>query len=151
MLINAIALNTKQTLISSLITLLVYMYDLISTPIFWILVMFIIIDFILGIYAAYRNGEINWDVCLHGIANKVFMGFLVLISAAVDFCLMYFGIHTAGIFHKFIMAALITKEFGSVIKNAEKGGFWMPSLLKEANKRLAEFSKKGSLKDTKEE
>lgn len=141
MLFNVLALNAKQTLVSSLFTLLIYVYGLISTPIFWILVFFALIDFILGLWAAFKHREVNWDKCLQGIANKVFIGFLVFMSALIDYGLMYFGINTGGIFHKFIMAALITKEFGSTIKNAEKGGFWVPSLFKEANKRIDSFSK----------
>jgi toxin secretion/phage lysis holin len=135
----------NQTLMASLLTLLTYIYGLISTPIFWAIIFLASIDFVLGVYAAYKNGELDWDVCLHGIANKVFIGILILVSAIIDFALMYFGINTGGIFHKFIMAALLTRELGSNIKNAEKCGFWVPKLLKEANKKLADFGKeKGS-------
>lgn len=140
-LLNVIDLTTNQTLFTSLLTLIAYVSGLISTPIFWIIVFLASMDFILGIYAAYKNGELDWDKCLHGIANKVYIGVLILVSAMVDYALMYFGINTGGIFHKFIMAALLTKELGSNIKNAEKCGFYVPKLLKEANKRLADFGK----------
>lgn len=137
MLFQALFLTKNQTFMSSLITLMAYAYGLISTPLFWILVIFSVMDFILGIYAAIRNKEPNWDKCLEGIANKVFIGFLVLISALIDFTLMTFGIHTKGLFHNFIMAALITRELGSIIKNAEKGKLWVPQLIKDARDKIS--------------
>lgn len=133
---NLLHITKEQTLMSSLITLLAYTYGLISTPLFWILVILSAFDFILGIYAAWKNKELNWDKCLEGIANKIFIVFLIVISAMIDFALMHFGIQTQGIFHNFIMAALITRELGSNIKNAEKADLWVPSLLKDAVKKI---------------
>lgn len=141
MLYQAIILTKHQTFISSLITLLAYTYGLVSTPLFWVLVFFSSLDFILGVYAALKNKELNWDQCLNGIANKVFIGVLIIMSALIDYTLMYFGIDTQGIFHNFIMAALITRELGSTIKNADKGKLWVPKLIKEAHKKISEFSK----------
>jgi toxin secretion/phage lysis holin len=105
------------------------------------LVIFSIVDFILGVYAAIKNKKLNWDKCLDGIANKVFIGVLVLISALVDYALNYFGINTKGIFHNFIMAALLTRELGSIVKNAEKGKLWVPRLIKEAHTKLSQLAK----------
>jgi toxin secretion/phage lysis holin len=141
-MINNIVLMTKQqTFISSLITLLAYVYGLVSTPLFWALVIFSMIDFILGVYAAYKNKELNWNQCLDGIANKVFIGVLILMSAVIDYSLMFYGINTKGIFHNFIMAALMTRELGSIIKNAERGKFWVPQLFKDARQKLEDISK----------
>lgn len=136
MLYQALAITKQQTFLSSLITLMAYVYGLVSTPLFWILVFFSAIDFILGVYAAHKNKELNWDRCLDGIANKVFIGILVFMSALVDFALSYMGIHTKGVFHNFIMAALITKELGSNIKNAEKANLWVPKMFKDAAKKI---------------
>lgn len=130
------ALTKGQTFMSSLITLLAYMYGLISTPLFWILVLLSAFDFIIGVYAAWKNKELNWDKCLEGIANKIFIGILVLMSAAIDFALVSFGIHTKGLFHNFIMAALITRELGSNIKNAEKAKLWVPKMFKDVAKKI---------------
>lgn len=138
---QAIALTKQQSFISSLITLLAYVYGLVSTPLFWVLVFFSAIDFILGVYAAYRSKELNWDKCLEGIANKVFIGILIFMSALVDFALTYLGLNTQGIFHNFIMAALLTRELGSNIKNAEKAKLWVPKFIKEAHQKLSQFSK----------
>lgn len=141
MLYQILTLTKHQTFISSLITLLVYVYGLVSTPLFWVLIIFSAFDFILGVYAAFRSKELNWDMCLEGIANKVFIGVIIFMSALIDYALMYFGIDTQGIFHNFIMAALLTRELGSNIKNAEKAKLWVPKLLKDAHKKLSEFSK----------
>lgn len=141
-MLNQITLLTKeQTFTGSLITLLAYVYGLVSTPLFWILVFFSAIDFILGVYAAYKSKRLNWDKCLNGIANKVFIGILVFMSALIDFTLVYFGINTHGVFHNFIMAALITREFGSTVKNANKAKLWVPKLIKDAHKKLSQLSK----------
>lgn len=141
MLGQILTLTKSQTFMSSLITILVYVYGLVSTPLFWIVVFFSSIDFILGVYAALKNKELNWDKCLEGIANKVFIGVLIFISALVDFTLTYFGINTQGIFHNFIMAALLTRELGSIIKNAEKGKLWVPRLIKDAHEKISQLSK----------
>lgn len=141
MLYKTLVLTKHQTFATSLITLLAYVYGLVSTPLFWVLVIFSIIDFILGVYAAFKNKKLNWDKCLEGIANKVFIGILVLLSALIDYSLMYFGINTAGIFHNFIMAALLTRELGSIIKNAEKSHLWLPSLIRTAHKKLSQLTK----------
>jgi toxin secretion/phage lysis holin len=141
-MLNQVLLFTKeQTFVSSFITLIAYVYGLVSTPLFWALVIFSNIDYILGVYAAFKNKELNWNKCLDGIANKVFIGVLVLVSAVVDYALLFYGINTQGIFHNFIMAALMTRELGSIIKNAEKANFWVPQLLKDARQRLSDFSK----------
>lgn len=137
MLYQALAVTKQQTFMSSLITLMVYVYGLVSTPLFWILIFFSAIDFILGVYAAYKNEELNWNTCLDGIANKVFIGVLIFMSALVDFALNYMGIQTKGVFHNFIMAALLTKELGSNIKNAEKAKLWVPRIFKEAAKKIS--------------
>lgn len=141
MLFKFIMLTKQQTLISSLITLLSYVYGLMSTPLFWVLVFFSTIDFILGVYAAYKSKELNWDKCLEGIANKVFIGILIFMSALIDFALSYLGLDTHGVFHNFIMAALLTRELGSNIKNAEKAKLWIPKLVKDTHKKLSQFSK----------
>jgi toxin secretion/phage lysis holin len=135
-----LVLTKHQTFSSSFITLLAYVYGLVSTPLFWILVIFSIIDFILGVYAALKNKQLNWDKCLDGIANKVFIGVLVLISALVDYVLNYFGINTKGIFHNFIMAALLTRELGSIVKNAEKSKLWIPKMIKDARDKLSQLT-----------
>lgn len=126
---------------SSLITLLAYVYGLVSTPLFWVLVFFSMIDFILGVYSAWKNKELDWDKCLFGIANKVFIGILILLSALIDYALTFYGINTKGVFHNFIMAALLTRELGSIIKNSERGKLWIPSLIKIAYEKLSNIGK----------
>jgi toxin secretion/phage lysis holin len=141
MFYQVLALTKQQAFVSSLITLMVYVYGLVSTPLFWVLVFFSAIDFILGVYAAWRSKKLNWDKCLDGIANKVFIGIIIFMSALIDFALTYFGINTMGIFHNFIMAALLTRELGSTIKNANKAKLWVPKMIKEAHKKLSQLSK----------
>jgi toxin secretion/phage lysis holin len=141
MFYSFLILTKQQTFISSLITLLAYVYGLVSTPLFWVLVFFSALDFILGVYSAIKNKQLNWDKCLDGIANKVFIGVLIIMSALIDFTLVYFGIDTKGLFHNFIMASLITREIGSTIKNADKANLWVPKLIKDAHKRISQFSK----------
>lgn len=141
MLGQVLALTKEQTMISSFLTVTAYVYGLVSTPLFWILVFLSAIDFILGLYSAWKNKEVNMDTCLVGIGNKVYIGVLVLVSALVDYALMIYGINTQGLFHNFIMAALLTKELGSIIKNAEKGNLWVPRLFREARDKLKEYSK----------
>lgn len=136
-------ITKEQTLIGSLITLFAYSYGLISTPLFWVLVILSAIDFILGIWAAFKNKELDWDKCLYGIANKIFIGVIIILSVLIDFTLMYFGINTAGLFHNFIMASLIVRELGSINKNAYKAGFWLPKLFKVAAEKLRNISRGG--------
>ena len=135
-------LDLKENLfMSSLMTVLAYIYGLIGTPLFWIIVFLSAIDFILGIYAAFKRKKINWNICLEGIGNKVYIGFLILISAMIDFALMAYGINTKGIFHNFIMASIIARELGSIITNAEKAKLWIPEILKIALNKIKEISK----------
>lgn len=129
------------TLYGSLITVLVYVYGLISTPLFWVLIAFSFIDYIHGIYAAIRTGELDWDIALLGIIKKFYIGVLIVLSALIDFTLMFLGINTMGIFHNFIMATLLGRELGSIIKNARKAGLWVPKLFKDAQDALKKFGK----------
>lgn len=134
-------ITKEQTMIGSFIALMAYAYGLISTPLFWVLIILCALDFIIGLWAAIVNSEVDWDKCLYGIANKLFIGVIIILSILIDFTLMYFGINTAGIFHNFIMATLIARELGSINKNAEKAGFWLPKLFKVVVNKLREFAR----------
>lgn len=136
----------EQTFYGSLITLLIYMHGLISTPIFWVLVIFMIIDFLIGIYSAFVNKIIDGDKLIEGAVKKCYVGILIILASLIDFVLSYFGINTQGIFHNFIMATLLARELGSIIRNAEMANLWVPSLFKTAMKSIknASSSNKGS-------
>ena len=141
MLLNQIK---QESILGSLVTLLAYIYGLISTPLFWIIIFLISIDFLVGLYAAVKNKELDWSCTFDGIIRKLFLGILIFISAVIDYALNFYGIYTAGLFHNFIMGAIIVHELGSIINNSDKAGFWVPQLFKEANKkmRLNNLSKK---------
>jgi toxin secretion/phage lysis holin len=127
----------------SLITILSYTYGLISTPLFWILIFFSAFDFLFGVTAAIIHKELDWDKSLEGLIKKLYIGIIVFISALVDFTLVYLGINSNGIFHNFIMAALIGREFGSVLTNADRCGLWVPRLLKEAADKIKKIGNRG--------
>lgn len=130
---------TDYTFYGSLITVLVYIYGLISTPLFWVLIAFSFLDYIHGVYAAFKNKELDWDIALEGIAKKLYIGMLIVLSALIDFTLNFLGINTMGIFHNFIMATLLGRELGSIIKNANKAGLWVPKFMRDAQKALSKF------------
>jgi toxin secretion/phage lysis holin len=131
----------EQSFSASLIMLMSYSYGLISTPLFWVLIVFCFIDYMLGVYAAFKNKELDWDLALEGIVKKLYYGVIIVLSVLIDFTLTYLGINTMGIFHNFIMAALLGRELGSITKNADKGGLWVPKMIKEAHKALSKFGK----------
>lgn len=135
-----------QTFYGSLLTLLTYTYGLISTPLFWVLIGFCSIDYILGIYAAFKKKELDVDIALDGIVKKFYYGVLILLSAFIDFTLMYLGINTQGLFHNFIMATLLSRELGSIAKNANKGGLWVPKMIKDAQKTIDRYVKENTRK-----
>lgn len=139
MFASILSITRENAFFGSLITLLAYMYGLVSTPLFWVLIFFSAIDFFTGIYAAWKNGNLDWDICLDGIVKKVFIGILVMVSALIDFTLMYFGINSAGLFHNFIMGTLITRELGSFIENAERAKLYVPEFIKIARQRIIDF------------
>lgn len=131
----------SQTFYSSLLTVLIYTYGLISTPLFWVLIGFCFIDYLIGVYAAFKNKELDWDKALEGIIKKFYYGVLIVLSALIDFSLMYFGINSMGLFHNFIMAALLGRELGSITNNADRAGFWVPAFIIEAQKAISKFGK----------
>jgi toxin secretion/phage lysis holin len=129
------------TLYGSLITVLAYIYGMISTPLFWVLIIFSFIDYLHGTYAAWKNKELDWDIALEGIIKKFYIGVLIVLSALIDFTLAFLGINTMGLFHNFIMAALLGRELGSIIRNAKRAGLWVPKILKDAQELLSKYGK----------
>jgi len=132
-------ISKEQTLLGSLLTLLAYIYNLVSTPIFWILIILSIIEFLLGVYSSLKNKELNRNKFMEMVISTLFIGVLVVISAMIDYLLNNYGIKTHGVFHNYMMGILIAYELGCIQSNADKANLWTPKIIKTIRIKIEAF------------
>ena len=115
---------------------------------FQTLVIFIIIDYLSGIIAAWMRREINSQKGLRGIAKKVFIVSLVILASRLD--VMIGG---SGFFRNAVLYALIANETISILENMGRAGVRIPKVFQLAlNKvRLIEVEEEGKKEEKKEE
>lgn len=109
-----------------------------DTPI-GILVLFMVLDYLLGIIRGYINKELSSDVGLKGIARKTVIFAVLIVAVALD-KLMNTG---NWVFRTLVCYFYIANEGLSIVENCGALGLSIPDKLKDALSQLKDGEKKG--------
>lgn len=128
-----------------------YLYNCLDTMIV-VLVLFVIMDYILGMVDAIKNGEeFSKGIAAYGALKKVLYGFVLILGFLADYIAIYFveklgyNIPSESIFGTIAIAYLLAMEGLSIIKHFAGIGLPVPpavgkffGLLKEAAEKEGE-------------
>lgn len=117
------------------ITVLFGMWD---TPI-RILVLFMVLDYCLGVARGYINKELSSDIGLKGVARKAVIFAVLIVAVALD-KLMNTG---NWVFRTLVCYFYIANEGLSIVENCGALGLPIPDKLKDALAQLKDGEKKG--------
>lgn len=116
-------------------TVLFGMWD---TPI-GILVLFMVLDYGLGVARGYINKELSSDIGLKGVARKAVIFAVLIVAVALD-KLMNTG---SWVFRTLVCYFYIANEGLSIVENCGALGLPIPDKLKDALAQLKDGEKKG--------
>lgn len=108
------------------------------TPLFFILIFLMSIDYVTGLCASYLEGKWSSKDGWRGAIKKFTYFILVLICMFADYCVIYLGTYTglvlgfSGIFTLLIICWLIGVELLSIIENLGRLNAPIPHFLKKA-------------------
>lgn len=94
------------------------------------LVLFIVLDYISGLLAAYVEKKLNSQIGFKGIAKKLFIFILIAVAYQIDTLLGSTAIRIA------VIGFYIGIEGLSILENAGRAGVPIPSVLKESLEKL---------------
>ncbi len=103
------------------------------------LILFVVIDYVSGIFVAVSNGILSSSVGFRGIAKKVLLFFLVAVSTSIDRHVLQTGevVRTAVIFF------YLSNEGVSILENATRLGLPVPEKLKKVLEQIKEGNDDG--------
>ena len=101
-----------------------------------VLVTLMVIDYVTGVIAAFVNKELDSSVGIRGVAKKVGILSLVVVSRMVD---LLAGLENP-VVQTVVIYGFVGHEGISIAENAAKMGLWVPRVLKDA---LVQLRKKG--------
>ncbi len=103
------------------------------------LILFVVIDYVSGIFVAVSNGVLSSGVGFRGIAKKVLLFFLVAVSTSIDRHVLQTGevVRTAVIFF------YLSNEGVSILENATRLGLPVPEKLKKVLEQIKEGNDDG--------
>ena len=121
-----------QGIFSVALTGLTVYFNILAIPLI-VLFVFMVFDYVTGMYKALENGELSSRIGIEGIFKKLFYGVLVVVAMGVDYLiysglLAYFGI--------LVTIWLIINEMISILENLSSIGVPMPSFLIKIVKKL---------------
>lgn len=98
-----------------------------TDDLFKILVIFIVIDYISGVAAAWIGGVLSSSKGLKGIAKKIFIVALVVVADKIDFML-----GGSDFWRNAVLWALIINETFSILENGGRMGIKIPPVFYKA-------------------
>ena len=101
-----------------------------------VLLAFVIIDYITGIGASWKQGEVNSRTGLFGIAKKVFIFVIVAVANLIDVVMMETGIRDEPFIMMAVIVFYIVNELISITENAGRMDIPLPEKLLSAIKVL---------------
>lgn len=113
-----------------------------TDDLFKILVIFIVIDYLSGVAAAWIRSELNSSRGLKGIAKKIFIVSLVVVADKIDVMLV-----GSDFWRNAVLWALIVNETFSILENGGRMGVKIPNAFYKA---LAVLQDKNSTEKGKE-
>lgn len=122
--------NLIQWLFSGIATVLSFLFGGFDMPIIG-LIIFISADFITGLIKAWRNGNLNSEICKDGIVKKI--GYLVLVCIAVYLDRIA---GDSGLIRNLVIYFFIANEGISILENWGSMGVPFPPILKEKLEQL---------------
>ena len=99
-----------------------------------VLVLFVVLDYITGVYAAFCEKHLNSEIGLKGIAKKILLFVVIAVAVAVD------DVLGQAIFRSLAIWFYVANEALSILENCALAGVPIPSFLKTA---LEQLKKKG--------
>lgn len=118
------------------------------TPLFIILVMLMVIDYLSGLSAGALEGALSSKAGFKGIIKKASYIVLVVVCILADYSIVYLGANVGinislnGIFTLIITCWLIGVELLSIIENLGRLGAPVPEFLKNAFKQFKDAAEK---------
>jgi|SRR5690625_1868147 len=107
------------------------------TPLLQVLIIFIIIDYVLGVLVAATHGKLNSEVGFKGIAKKVIILSLAAIGYSID---RLMGDST--LIRDAVIFFYLANELLSILETVGKTNLPIPDILKKAVETLNNKSKK---------
>lgn len=95
-----------------------------------VLVLFVVLDYITGLIAAYINKELNSNIGFKGIAKKVLLFIPVVVAYQIDLLIGQEILRNLAIFF------YIANEGLSLIENAGRAGVPVPAAIEDALEQL---------------
>ena len=128
--------NFIQFIFSGVATVLSFLFGGFDMPIKGLLI-FIIADFITGLIKAWKNGNLNSEICKDGIVKKI--GYLVLVCISVYLDRIA---GDSGMIRNLVIYFFIANEGISILENWGSMGVPFPAVLKEKLEQLKEKENK---------
>ena len=146
-----------QAVLTAAVTAFAVYFNAIAVPLFVLLVM-MIIDYISGMSAAWREGTLNSKKGVDGIIKKVGYMALVAVAMGVDY-LIFSGFAAVNVsvgfemlFGILVAVWLIINEMISILENLSRLGVPIPQFLTKVVKRLRISAEgKAEIKESEEE
>ncbi len=103
------------------------------------LILFVVIDYVSGVFVAVSKGELSSEVGFRGIAKKVLLFFLVAVANSIDRHVLQTGevVRTAVIFF------YLSNEGVSILENATALGLPVPAKLRKVLEQIKEDTDDG--------
>jgi len=131
--------NTFSTIIAVVGTFLTYLFGGWDTALI-ILVIFMVADYLIGLTAAFINGEVNSNIGFKGILRKMLILAVVIVGVLLDRLLN----EGTWVFRTLVCYFYIANEGISILENVGKCGVELPGRLEQA---LAQLKKEGDDKN----
>ncbi|SDI19534.1 toxin secretion/phage lysis holin [Alteribacillus persepolensis] len=112
-----------------------------------VLLALVIIDYVTGLSAAWKSGELNSSAGLFGIAKKVFIFVIIAVANLIDVALMETGARDEPIVFTAAIVFYIVNEAISITENAGRMSMPLPDKLLQAIKVLKSRSDDKNDKD----
>lgn len=97
-----------------------------------VLLAFVVIDYVSGLAAAWKEGELNSRVGLFGIAKKVFIFVIIAVANLIDVVLIETGTRGEPVVFTAVIVFYIVNESLSILENMGRMDVPLPSQLEQA-------------------
>lgn len=101
-----------------------------------VLILFAFIDYISGVFKAFKNKQLSSKIGAKGIMKKVLYFLIIAVAVALDYLLA-----TKGMLRTLILYTFIANEGLSIFENVAEFGIKIPTKLTEALKQIQDKTK----------
>lgn len=133
--------KTIQAVFSTALATFTIYFNAITVPLV-VLIIFMVFDYLTGMYKAYKSKNISSKTGIEGIVKKLFYGVLIVVAMGVDY-LIYCGLLAVHIqinydmwFGMLVTIWLLINEMISILENLSCIGVPMPKFLIKVVQKL---------------